>query len=190
MSGELPRLFGIIGVAYRGNRTLYVKRSMKMRNYPGVWSLPSIQFDPSSLADPANIGAVQRYVDQISAERFNGTPLTAKEFLTFGDSDENPIGMHVYLYLYWIELSGEPKLNPDYYTDVKWMTAAEYERASFGQPCGLCTRLWSDYAWLKGITDRPFIAHDASHEGISSFGRLVSFARTLSSRILGRAHAT
>src|SRR6266536_4468826 len=129
MARDLPKLFGVIGVWYRGDRTFYVKRSEKMRNYPGVWSLPSIQFDPAVLADKGDLDAVQRYVDRMSAERFGGVPIKTLEFLTSGDSDENPIRMHVFLNLYRIEMRSEPVLNPEYYTDMKWMTAEEYERA-------------------------------------------------------------
>ena len=159
MANDLPKLFGIIGVAYRGNRTFYVRRSRQMRNYPGVWSLPLIQFDPNELPDSRDLNNVQSYIDQISAERLGGVRIKVKEFLTSGDSDVNPIGRHVYLYLYRIELGRKPRLNPDYYTDMDWMTAEQFERCSIGQSCGLCIRLWSDYAWLKGITDRPFIPH-------------------------------
>jgi hypothetical protein len=159
MGEKLPKLFALIGVAYRGDRTLYVKRSMKMQNYPGVWSLLSIQFDPEILTDVKDLKQVQRHVDRMSDERLGGVPLAAMEMIASGDSDSNPIGKHVFLYLYRLELLKEPRLAADYYTDMKWMTALEYEHASIGQPCGFCMRLWGDYAWLHGITDRPFIPH-------------------------------
>jgi hypothetical protein len=188
MGHDLPKLFGVIGVWYRGDRTFYVKRSDRMRNYPGVWSLPSIQFDPAVLTNNQDLGAVQRYVNMMSAERFGGVPIRTLEFLTSGDSDENPIGMHVFLYLYRIEMRAEPVLNPEYYTDMKWMTAEQYERASYGQQCGLCMRLWSDYAWLRGITDRPFIPHRKPLA--AAFDRLFDAGRSLTSWISRGVDAT
>lgn len=157
MSREKPRLYAVIAVAHRDDRTFYVKRSTRMANYPGVWSLLSTQFDPRDLPDVRDLGRVQRYLDVISKERLGGTAIRINRFLTSGDSDDNPIDRHVFLRLYEVELDEEPHLNARYYTDAAWMTAEQYELASAGQGCGLCLRLWSDYAWLAGITDRPFV---------------------------------
>lgn len=160
---QRPKLFGMIGVSYLRDRTFYVKRSMHMQNYPGVWSLPSIQFDPARI-DPHDVEAAQAQLERMSEERLGGARLRVSELLTFGDSDFNPIEKHVYLYLYKFEFVTPPRLNPVYYTEMSWMTAAEYEEAARGQPCGFCIRLWSDYAWLHGITDRPFVPHRPEDE--------------------------
>ena len=132
MAQVLSKLFGIIGVAYQGKRTFYVKRSRKMHYYPGVWSLLSTQFDPDDLPDVRDLSSVQKYMDQISRERLGGISIVAKEFLTSGNSDLNPIERDVYLYLYRVELGDTPVVNPDYYTEMEWMTAAQYERYSVG----------------------------------------------------------
>ena len=158
MNRKLPQLHAVIGVRYSGNRTFYVKRSRKMANYPGVWSLPSIQFERKQLPDPTNLFTVRNLMEKLSRERLGGFPIEVRSFLTAGDSAENPVGKHVFLYLYKIEMPREPRLNPDYYTEAAWLTAREYEQRSAGEPCGLCLRLWSDYAWMSGITDRPFVA--------------------------------
>ncbi len=155
-----PSLHAVIGVWHSDDVTLYVKRSEKMQNYPGVWSLFSIQFRPDQLPDPKDLSTVQRLMQKMSKERLGGEPVTVKAHLISGDSDDNPIGKHVHLHLYEIELQREPKLNPDYYDDGAWLTPEEYERRSAGQRSGLCLRLWSDYAWLAGLSDRPFVARE------------------------------
>lgn len=165
MNPDLPKLRAAIGVRFRDALTFYVKRSEKMANYPGVWSLPSIQFGPQELPDPSVISSAQALMEEMSKERLGGVPIKTNQFLISGDSTDNPFGRHVFLYLYEIELPEEPRLNPDYYTDSAWLTAREYEERSAGQRCGLCLRLWSDYAWMAGLTDRPFLAHaEAYHD--------------------------
>ena len=151
----MEQLHAFIGVWYKNDLTYYVKRSEKMDNYPNVWSLMSIQFDPIH-----DLAPVQLIMEKMSKERLGGVPIHAKELLICGDSANNTFNKHVHLYLYRVEFDfdEEPILNPDYYSDSAWLTAEEYEERSAGQPCGLCLRLWSDYAYLAGITDRPFIA--------------------------------
>ena len=39
-------IHAVIGVRRAGGATFYVRRSEYMENYPGVWSLFSIQYDP------------------------------------------------------------------------------------------------------------------------------------------------
>lgn len=155
-----PLLHAIIGVWHSGPITYYVKRSEKMQNYPGLWSLFSIQFRPEELSDPEDLSSVQRLMQKLSKERLYGEPVTVKAHLISGDSDNNPIDRHVFLHLYEIELGKEPELNPNYYDDGAWLTPEEYERRSAGRRCGLCLRLWSDYAWLAGLSDRPFVARE------------------------------
>ena len=156
MIAGLPKLFAIIAVAYVGGRTLYVKRSERMENYPGVWSLPSVQFDPGELTGRKDMRRVLTYLRKMSNQRLGGAKISVLDLLTSGSSDVNPISRDVHLFLYRIALEEEPALNPDFYTDMKWMTAAEFEDVSAGQTCGLCVRLWADHAWLLGLTDRPF----------------------------------
>src|ERR1700688_3150571 len=105
MDTHLSKLFGIIAVAHDDDRTFYVRRSQKMINYPGVWSLPSIQFDPRDIADLKDPHQVQRYMEKISSDRIGGVQIKAKAFLTSGDSTDNPISRHVFLHLYAVELS-------------------------------------------------------------------------------------
>ena len=163
MSAPSPELHAVIGVRFSGELTYYVKRSDKMVNFPSVWSLPSLQFDPEQLTDPQDLPNVQTLMDALSEERLGGVPVTVKKHLISGDDPDSPIGRHVHLHLYEIELTEEPRLNQDYYTDSAWLTAEEYEEISSGQPCGLCLRLWSDFAWMSSITDRPFVSKRAHH---------------------------
>ncbi len=160
----LPELQAVIGVWHRGPQTYYVKRSEKMTNYPGLWSLLSKQFDLKDLPDPKDLSAIQPVMERLSRERLGGVPIATKKHLTSGDSDDNPIDRHVFLHLYEVELLVEPRLNPDYYTDAAWLTPEAYEEKSAGLQCGLCLRLWSDYAWLAGIIDRPFIPRAVGYD--------------------------
>ena len=130
-----------------------------MENYPNVWSLFSIQYDPATVTDMTDIEAVRPLFEAMSAQRLGGVPVRVKSYLTKGSSDQNPMGVVVTLHLYEIEFEEEPRFNERYYTDGAWLTAEEYEARCAQQVCGLCLRLWSDYAWLSGYTDRPFIPH-------------------------------
>lgn len=153
----LPELHAVIGVWNNGEQTFHVKRSQHMRNYPGVWSLFSIQFRPHQLPDPANLDAAQSLFDRMARQRLNGAEVLALELLSSDNSDRNPIGHHVHLHLYSIMLDREPRLNRQYYEDARWMTFDEYEVAASDAPCGLCMRMWGDIAYLHGIIDHPFI---------------------------------
>lgn len=156
MSNGKP-IDAVIGVRRVGGSTFYVRRSMHMSNYPNVWSLFSIQHDPVALPDVTDLAAAQPLFDAMSVERLGGVPVLVKSYLTSGSSDQNPMGIDVTLHLYEIDFAHEPVLNARYYTDADWLTAEQYEDRCADQVCGLCLRLWSDYAWLKGYTDRPFV---------------------------------
>jgi len=138
-----------------------------MENYPGVWSLFSTQYDPASVEDVTDLEAVRPIFEAMSLQRLGGVPIRVKSYLTAGSSDKNPMGVNVTLHLYEIELDEEPRLNKRYYTDGVWLSAAEYEERCAEEVCGLCLRLWADYAWMKGYTDRPFIPH-RSHEAVAT----------------------
>ena len=159
---HLPQIHAVIGVWTRGDQTYYVKRSEKMQNYPGVWSLFSIQFKSHELEQPEDLAAVQQVMEKMAKERLGDVPLKVKEYLVSGDSDQNPYDKHVHLHLYQITLLRSPQLNPKFYSRGAWLTAEQYETYSAGQPCGLCLRLWSDYAWLTGKADRPFVPQTAA----------------------------
>lgn len=151
----------VIGVRHDGPLTWYLRRSERMANYPGVWSLPSIQFVPSELPDVLDLDRVSGHFARLSAERLGGVPIGVERHLTSGTSDMNPMGVDVTLHLYLLRMSEEPVLNPAFYVGSEWLSAADYEERSAGQPCGLCTRLWGDFAWACGITDRPFLSRPA-----------------------------
>lgn len=155
---HIPEIHAVIGVWNRGDQTYYVKRSQKMQNYPGVWSLLSIRFNSHELERREDLAAVQEFMESMSRDRLGGVPLRVEKYLTSGDSDQNPYDMHVHLHLYEVALLRPPQLNPEFYSHGAWLTAEEYEAYSAGQSCGLCLRLWSDYAWLTGKTDRPFVS--------------------------------
>ena len=151
-------IHAVIGVRYHGASTYYVKRSLKMANYPGVWSLFSIQFKPHELRNPKQVGGeVDELFGRMSEGRLGGVPVKVKSYLTSGSSDENPMGVEVNLHLYEVALAEEPRLDPRYYTDAAWLRPEEYEHLCAGQACGLCLRLWADYAWMTGLTERPFM---------------------------------
>lgn len=153
----LPDLHAVIGVWNDGARTFHVKRSQRMRNYPGVWSLFSIQFRPEELPDPDDLSAAQVHFERMARQRLGGAGVETLELLATDSSDRNPIGHNVHLRLYRIRFESQPRLNPEFYTDGRWMTFDEYEVAASGEACGLCMRMWGDIAFLHGIIDRPFI---------------------------------
>lgn len=150
-------IHAVIGVRHHGESTYYVKRSLEMVNYPGVWSLFSIQFQPYQLPDPTTTGgAVDELFRRMSVERLGGVPVHVVRYLTSGSSDDNPMDVDVHLHLYEIRLPEDPRLNPRFYTDGAWLSPDEYEDRCADQVCGLCLRLWADYAWLSGSAPRPF----------------------------------
>jgi hypothetical protein len=158
MTEQKQPIHAVIGVRHHGNSTYYVKRSMEMKNYPGVWSLFSIQYKPYELPDPTQLrGSVDGLFRRMSKERLGGAAVQVTKYLTSGSSDDNPMGVDVYLHLYSIVLPEEPRLNPRYYTDAAWLRPEEYEDRCADRACGLCLRLWADYAWLTGLTARPFM---------------------------------
>ncbi len=146
-------LDAVIGVWFHANRTFYVQRSDKMKNYPGAWSLFSIQFTPDELRDSTDLGAAQRLVERMSHERLNGAEIQVRQFLTASTCTKNPINMIVNLRLYRVELEREPILNPEYYAGGAWMTAEEYTTRRGNATCGSCLRMWFDYCDRRGLID-------------------------------------
>jgi hypothetical protein len=110
-------IHAVIGVRRAGGATFYVRRSEHMENYPGVWSLFSIQYDPAVLASVTDIEAVTPLFEAMSAQRLGGVPVRVKSYLTSGSSAQNPMHVKVTLHLYEIEFDEEPRLNARYYTD-------------------------------------------------------------------------
>jgi hypothetical protein len=155
-------IHAVIGVWHRGADTFYVRRSMDMTNYPGVWSLPSIKYDPASPWDAADLDEATWFFHRLSMQRLGGAAVTVERFLYEDTSDMNPMGVDVTLRLYEITIGEGIRLEPSYYVESAWMMPEVYERESAGQPCGQCLRMWSDWAWLHGITDRPFVPTPAA----------------------------
>jgi hypothetical protein len=144
-----------IAVWHRGAKTFYVQRSAKMANYPLVWSLMSVQFDPATL-NPLDTAAVQALMERMARERLCGTRLRVAKYLSSANCADNPMRRRVFLHLHEVELLEEPRLNADYYVDSAWLEPAEYEARSSGATCGLCMRMWSDYCVRNRLTDRRF----------------------------------
>lgn len=151
----LPELHAVIGVRFAHGKTFYVRRSPQMENYPNVWSLFSIQFDPRVL-DPEDLNQVQNLMDQMSLQRCGGVPVQVLNKLTSGTCLNNSIRRRVFLHLYLIYFDEEPKLNPRYYTEGTWLFPRDYVAKSKEAPCGLCTRLWSDYSYVHGLSEERF----------------------------------
>lgn len=107
----------VIGVRYEGPRAWYVRRSDRMANYPGVWSLPSIQFAPVELPDVHDLNRVTGHFSRLSQERLGDVGIDVKRHLTSGTSDINPMGVDVTLHLYHIELADDPVLDPAFYVE-------------------------------------------------------------------------
>jgi SAM-dependent methyltransferase len=88
----------------------------------------------------------QELFQKMSEERFHSTPVKVLRFLTSGSCSKNPMNERVNLHLYQIEFTQSPVLDNVFYTDARWMYLNEYQEKSKDLPCGLCTRLWSEYA--------------------------------------------
>jgi len=146
----------VIGAWLKDGRTLYVKRSGQMENYPNVWSLLSIQFTPEELPDFTDLRAVQEVMERMSEERLGGVPVRLIHYLKSARCSDNPMQVPVTLHLYQIELDHEPELNPKYYVDSAWFTPEEYVKASENSTCGLCMRMWSDYCYERGLSKSRF----------------------------------
>lgn len=126
-----------------------------MENYPDVWSLLSIQFDPRQV-DYSDIDQVQRLMDHMSAQRLGSVPVRVLNLIGSGTCGNNPINKRVFLHMYLVYMELEPNLNPSYYVDAKWLTPEEYMERSKEAPCGLCTRMWSDYSYAHGLSSERF----------------------------------
>ena len=151
----LVELHAVIGVCYEQERTFYVKRSSTMANYPDVWSLFSIQIDPAGFR-PESLAMASEYFKKMSDLRLGGVDVAVLGHMRSGSCDKSLKGHHVTLHLYLVRMEEEPKLNPEYYIDGRWMTPEEYSQATATVTCGLCSRLWSDYAVARGYSDRSF----------------------------------
>ncbi|MBW8000805.1 MAG: hypothetical protein FVQ80_02125 [Planctomycetes bacterium] len=156
METLVRQIEAVIGVWCKDGRTFYVKRSEQMKNYPNVWSLLSIQFTPEELPDFTDLAAAQKLMEKMSDERIGGVPVTLKRYLKSSKCSDNPMQVPVTLHLYQIELDGEIKLNPRYYTDSTWFTVEQYLEASANSTCGLCMRMWSDYCYQSGLSEIRF----------------------------------
>jgi len=151
------KIQAVIGVWLRGPRTFYVLRSPQMTNYPGVWSLPSIQFTAEELPEPTDVRAAKAVLQRMSDERFERALVVGDiQLLTSGWCDSNPTGKLVELYLYSFELPAIPALQPRYYTDSAFLLPEEYVARSAGARCGLCTRLWSEESYRTGLVAERF----------------------------------
>jgi hypothetical protein len=150
------QIHAVIGVWYQDGKTFYVRRSAKMENYPNVWSLLSIQFNPSTFAHDTDCKVVQPLMEQMSRERLGGAGIRVVKYLSSSHCFQNPMNKDVYLHMFDVELDDLPKLNPDYYADCAWLTPEEYSERSQGGTCGLCLRMWSDYSVRHRLAKRAF----------------------------------
>ncbi len=153
----MRELHAVIAVWHRDSKTYYVKRSDSMENYPGVWTHMSVKFRLEELPDSRELDAAQVIMDRLSAERLGGTDIRVVELLSAATSSTNPINVCVHLSMYRVELAAEPRLNPRFYTDGKWMTHEEYAFLD-NPPCGTCIRMWSDYCVANGLSDLQLAA--------------------------------
>ncbi len=149
-------IHAVIGVWYKEGKTFYVCRSDRMTNYPDVWSLLSIQFDPVTFQEQLNLDYVRSLMERMSRERLGGVGITVLRYLNSAQCSDNPMEKQVILHMYEIELDSVPDLNPDFYCDGAWLTPSEYEERSRGATCGLCLRMWSDYCVRNSLAEHAF----------------------------------
>ncbi len=156
MDTMASQIEAVIGVWFKDERTFYVKRSDRMKNYPGVWSLLSIQFEQNELVDFTDLATVEKVMKRMSEERLGGVPIRLIHYLKSARCSDNPMQVPVTLHLYQIELEREPDLKPEYYVDSAWFDPEEYMKASENATCGLCMRMWSDYCYQRGFSKTRF----------------------------------
>ena len=156
MESSVSQIEAVIGAWFKNGRTLYVKRSGRMENYPNVWSLLSIQFARDELVDFTDLAVVEKVMERMSEERLGGVPVRLIHYLKSARCSDNPMQVPVTLHLYQIELDSEPKLNPEYYVESAWFTPEEYMKASENATCGLCMRMWSDYCYQAKVSKIRF----------------------------------
>jgi hypothetical protein len=149
-------IHAMIGVWFKDGKTFYVRRSEKMQNYPNVWSLLSIRFEPTSFAHDTDLVVARDLMERMSRERLSGIGITVCRYLTSAHCFSNPTGSRVFLHMFEVELDDLPMLNPEYYSDFAWLTPEEYAARSVGASCGLCVRMWSDYSVRHGLTRQAF----------------------------------
>ena len=196
MSDSKPPIHAVIGVRYTRAETFYVKRSDMIENYPGVWSLPSIQFSPKPQLDMLDMKQVQPHFDQLSLQRFGSIKIGLSRFLTAGNCAQNPMQRRVFLYLYEIQLDEEPILNPGFYVDAAWLTPEEYRVRAANATCGLCLQLWSDYCFKNGLSTNRFAPEPKEREELMTQvafkrGDRVRMRKTLKQKLIAngsRAH--
>jgi hypothetical protein len=152
---ESSEIHAVIGVWHRHGRTFYVKRSPKMVNYPSVWSLLSIQFEPYSI-DPVDFIQVGSLMSRMADDRLGGIGLRVLRYLSSAACTDNPMRKRVVLHMYQVELEAEPELNENYYIEFAWMTPGEYAVKAKDATCGLCMRMWSDYCVRHGLAGQSF----------------------------------
>lgn len=141
-----PPLYAVIGVAIDGRRTFCVRRSDEMENYPGVWSLLSVQTLDGDMKNPLDLEEAQASFDRLSQERLGGAPLKVLRHIKSNDSDQMPIDYHTYLHMYEVYVDTKKVvLDSHYYTECAWLTQAEISKRNRNLPCGLCLQMLTDY---------------------------------------------
>jgi len=132
-----PELYAVIGVWVRENETFYVKRS-------------------DSMEDPSELARASEIMKKMAEERLYDADITTEKHILSEESKNNPIDTYVHLDLYKVELPDEPKLNPRYYQDGRWLSFEEYTEMAKNQTCGSCMRMYWDWAWMEGRVGRAF----------------------------------
>ena len=77
-------MHAVIGVVYQKGRTLYVKRSKQMVNYPGVWSLLSLQYSPEEFQDQLDPDTAQLLMQDMANQRLGGARVKILRYLISG----------------------------------------------------------------------------------------------------------
>lgn len=150
MDDYVEPIRAFIGAWKKGDKTYYVKRSDKMENYPGVWSLFSMQIPWEKFTElPQDRDLALDIMQTISNQRLGGLEVTNALWISGAESFRTELGKSVALHLYRVELIGEPKLNPYFYSEGAFLTADEF-RSMDKMPCGTCVRMWSKHGINKG----------------------------------------
>lgn len=138
-----------------GVKVLWVRRSSKMTNYPLLWTLFSQQYSPDDIYGKGDITGCNEVFRRMSRERLEGSPIKVERFLDETEGYSEDLKCYVHLMLWKISFPFGVRLNPDYYIGAEWLTWKEHFRWHGRSKCGMCTRLFQDWAYLHNLCPWP-----------------------------------
>ena len=151
-------IFALIGAWAKNGKVFYVKRSMNMPNYPGVFGLLSTRYDPLNDGFMGDAESAKPTFQRMADERLHGAPIKVGKKITSHTYQTGPAGP-LHLEIFEIFLEQEPALNPEFYTEFAWMDRWNLLNLSIKGECGKCTEsLLGEREYWNGMeTGKPVL---------------------------------